>query len=211
MFGGRLLEVCKAGPGQLDIMFWGGFQFGTWYELDQQAFAIDGEIGYQLVEFPWKPWVRMGYFYGTGDDDSSDNLHGTFFQMAPGTRKYQLLPFCDLMNTQDLFFQIISNPFKNLTTRLEYHFIQLTESNDRWYMGSGPTKTKGSIFGYLARPTNGKDDLAQELDLILNYSINQQCNLIFSYSHVFGDDVISTIYSASDNADYLSLEMQVKF
>jgi len=211
MVGGHLLGVYNVGPGQLDVLFWGGAQFGDWYELDQRAFALDGEIGYQFIKFPWKPWLRMGYFYGSGDDDSSDSDHGTFFQMAPGTRRYQLLPFCDLMNTQDVFFQLITKPTKKLVTRLDYHFIQLSESSDRWYMGSGPTQEKGSIFGYLARPTNGEDDLAQELDVILNYAVNPHCSLIFSYSHVFGGDVISSIYGGNDDADYVSLEAQLRF
>ena len=211
MVGGHLLGVYDLGPGQLDVLFWGGLQFGDWYELDQQAYAVDGEVGYQFTKSAWKPWLRIGYFYGSGDDNSTDSDHGTFFQMAPGTRKYQLLPFCDLMNTQDLFFQVITKPLKKLTLRTDYHFIRLTESGDRWYMGSGPTQKKGSIFGYLARPANGKDDLAQELDVILNYAVNSHCSLVFSYSHIFGKDVIKNIYSEDNSADYVSLEAQLKF
>ncbi|MDP8290342.1 MAG: alginate export family protein, partial [Candidatus Susulua stagnicola] len=211
MIGGHLLGVYDLGPGQLDVLLWGGGQFGDWYELSQQAYAVDGEIGYQFTKFPWKPWLRMGYFMGSGDDNAGDDDHGTFFQMAPGTRKYELLPFCDLMNTQDLFFQIITKPLKKLTLRADYHFIWLTESKDKWYMGSGPTQEEGSIFGYLARPTNGEDDLAQELDLIVNYAVNPQCNIVLSYSHIFGKDVIEKIYPGNDDADYVSMEMQLKF
>ena len=211
MIGGHLLGVYDLGLGQLDVLFWGGGQFGDWYELSQQAYAVDGEIGYQFTKFPWKPWLRMGYFMGSGDDNAGDDDHGTFFQMAPGTRKYELLPFCDLMNTQDLFFQIITKPLKKLTLRADYHFIWLTESKDKWYMGSGPTQEEGSIFGYLARPTNGEDDLAQELDLIVNYAVNPQCNIVLSYSHIFGKDVIEKIYPGNDDADYVSMEMQLKF
>jgi len=211
MVGGHLLGVYDLGPGQLDILAWGGAQFGNWYELDHKAYAVSGEVGYQLTKAPWKPWLRMGYFIGSGDDNAGDSDHGTFFQMAPGTRKYQLLPFCDLMNTQDLFFQIITKPLKKLTLRTDYHFIWLTESEDKWYMGSGPTQEEGSVFGYLARPTNGEDALAQELDVILNYAVNPQLSLAFSYSHVFGKDVIKEIYGLDENADYVSLEMKLEF
>ena len=211
MIGGHLLGVYDLGPGQLDVLFWGGAQFGDWYELDQQAYAVDGEIGYQFTDFLWKPWLRMGYFMSSGDNDPADSNHETFFQMAPGTRKYELLPFCDLMNTQDLFFQVITKPLKKVTLRTDYHFIRLTESGDRWYMGSGPTQEEGSIFGYLARPTNGEDDLAQELDLIASYAVNPQCNIVLSYSHVFGEDVIEKIYAVSNDADYVSIEAQLRF
>ncbi len=78
-------------------------------------------------------------------------------------------------------------------------------------MGLGPTQEKGSIFGYLARPTNGEDDLAQELDAILNYAVNPHCNLVLSYSHIFGGDVVSKIHSENNDADYISMEMQLRF
>ncbi|MDP8218587.1 MAG: alginate export family protein [Candidatus Theseobacter exili] len=93
MIGGHVLGVYDVGPGQLDVLLWGGLQFGDWYELDQQAYAVDGEVGYQFKEVPWKPWLRMGFFVSSGDDDPADNEHGTFFQMAPGTRKYNLFAF----------------------------------------------------------------------------------------------------------------------
>ncbi|MBN1472099.1 MAG: alginate export family protein [Syntrophaceae bacterium] len=211
MFGGHLLGVYDFGPGQGDILFWGGGQFGDWYELDHQAYAFDTEIGYQFTKLPLKPWLRAGYFRSSGDDDGKDGNHETFFQMAPGTRKYELLPFYDLMNSQDLFFQFIVKPIKKATLRTEYHIIRLTEDNDRWYMGSGPTQERGAIFGYLARPTHEENNLAQELDVILQTALHPHCDLILSYSHIFGKDVIEEIYEKDNHADYFSVELQVKF
>jgi hypothetical protein len=211
MFGGHLLGVYDFGPGQGDVLFWGGGQFGDWYELDHQAYAFDAEMGYQFTKLPLKPWLRMGYSRSSGDDDGKDSEHETFFQMAPGTRKFELLPFYDLMNSQDLFFQFIVKPVNKATLRTEYHIIHVTEDNDRWYMGSGPTQEKGSIFGYLARPTFGESNLAQELDVILQTALHPHCDLIFSYSHVFGKDVIKRIYNEDNHANFFSVELQLKF
>ncbi|MBN2106588.1 MAG: alginate export family protein [Deltaproteobacteria bacterium] len=211
MLGGRLIGLYGLGPGQLDVLAWGGAQFGDWYEIDHRAFAFDCEAGYQFIGLPWKPWLRMGYYIGSGDDDPGDGDHGTFFQMAPGTRKYELLPFYDLMNVKDLFFQLILRPLERMTIRTEYHCIRLSESRDRWYMGSGPTQERESVFGYLARPTNGQTDLARELDIISDITVNQHCKLLFSYSHIFGRDVISKIYTSHHDADFFSVEVELKF
>ncbi|RKY26650.1 MAG: hypothetical protein DRP79_04510 [Planctomycetota bacterium] len=211
MFGGHVAGVYDVGPGKLDLLLWGGAQFGDWYELDQSAYAMTAEVGYQFTRVFAKPWLRVGYYVGSGDGDPSDGDHETFFQMAPGTRKYNLLPYCDLMNNEDLFVQLILHPIKNLMLRTDYHILRLNEEDDRWYMGSGPTQDNGRIFGYIGRPTHGKDNLAQEIDILVNYAVNPHISLLFSYSHIFGGNVVEEVYSEDDDADYLSIGILFKF
>jgi hypothetical protein len=211
MIGARLLGVYDVGPGQADLLLWGGWQFGDWYELDHEAYALAAEAGYQFTHAPWQPWLRFGYYRGSGDDSANDGEHGTFFQMSPGTRKYQLMPFCDLQNTEDIFAQVIAKPVARLTVRGEYHYLRLTEENDRWYMGTGPTQNDGSLFGYLARPSNGSDDLAQEIDFIVSYAVTQHLGIELAYSRLLGGDVIKRIYSDEQDADFTSFEVVFKF
>jgi len=211
MVGGHAVGIYAVGPGQVDILFWGGYQFGDWYELDQRAFAFTGEAGYQFTEVYAKPWFRLGYYVGSGDGDPTDGDHETFFQMAPGTRKYNLLPYCDLMNTEDIFLQLITYPAKNLMVRADYHFLQLNEADDLWYMGSGPTQESGDVFGYLGRPTHGNDDLSQEFDLLVNYKLNPHLTLLGSYSHIFGDDVVEGVYTEDSDADYAAVALSFEF
>jgi len=213
MVGGHVEGLYSLGPGELDVLVWGGGQFGDWYELDQQAFAVSAEFGYQFPNLFAKPWLRAGYYIGSGDSNPGDNDHETFFQMAPGTRKYNLLPYCDLMNVEDTFVQLITRPTKKTTVRLDYHYLRVNEDEDRWYMGSGPTQDERhhKIFGYIGRPTNGDDDLAQELDLIVQHKINPHCGVALSYSHVFGGDVIEGVYGEDDQADYASVELTLQF
>jgi len=211
MIGGHAVGVYDVGPGKVDVLVWGGLQFGDWYELDQNAYAFAAEAGYQFTKVFAKPWVRIGYYVGSGDDSSHDGDHETFFQMAPGTRKYNLLPYCDLINTEDIFVQLITHPAKKLMLRMDYHILRLNEGDDRWYMGSGPTQRRGQIFGYIGRPTSGDEDLAQELDLMLNYQINPHWSVMTSYSHIFGGDVVRGVYGEDNDADYVSVEMAFKF
>ena len=108
MYGGHILGIYDWGPGQVDTLLWGGVQTGDWYDRDHDAYAIAGEIGYQFTKMSWKPWFRTGYFIGSGDSNPADGDHETFFQMAPGTRKYQLYPYYDLENNRDFFVQLIT-------------------------------------------------------------------------------------------------------
>ncbi len=211
MVGGHAIGIYPIGSGQMDVLFWGGYQFGDWYELNQRAFAFSGEAGYQFTEVYAQPWFRVGYYIGSGDGDPTDGDHGTFFQMAPGTRKYNLLPYCDLMNTEDIFVQLITYPMKNMMVRTDYHVLRLNEEDDLWYMGSGPTQESGNIFGYLGRPAHGNDDLSQEFDLLVNYKLNPHLTLLGSYSHIFGGDVVEGVYTENDDADYLAVALSLEF
>lgn len=211
MVGGHAVGVYDIGPGAADVLLWGGYQFGDWYELDQSAYALATEAGYQFTDIYAKPWFRVGYYLGSGDDDPNDGDHGTFFQMAPGTRKYNMLPYCDLMNIEDVFAQVITHPLEKLMLRVDYHFVQLSEENDRWYMGSGPTQEKGNIFGYIGRPSSGEDALSQELHVLARYRVSNHWRVDGSYCHIFGDDVVEGVYGQDDEADYASIELGFVF
>jgi len=211
MYGGHALGIYDLGPGQLDTLLWGGGQFGDWYELDHEAYGVAGEIGYQFTKIAWKPWFRTGYFIGSGDDNANDGDHQTFYQMAPGTRKYQLYPYYDLENNRDFFLQLITKPSKKLTTRMDYHIVKLDESADRWYMGTGPTQKRGKISGYIPRPSGESDALSQEASVMLTYALNPHCSLVAFYCHVWGEGVVKHVYEDENEADYISGEIQFRF
>jgi hypothetical protein len=211
MVGGHAVGVYEIGPGEADVLLWGGYQFGDWYEMEQSAYAVAAEAGYQFVNLYAKPWFRVGYYLGSGDDNPNDGDHGTFFQMAPGTRKYNMLPYCDLMNIEDVFAQIITHPMKKLMLRVDYHVLRLNESSDRWYMGSGPTQERGDIFGYIGRPSNGNDALSQEVHALVRYKLSDHWQVDGSYCHIFGDDVVDGVYAEDQDADYASVEIGFVF
>lgn len=130
--GAHLVGIRSVGAGQWDYLLWGAIESGDWYEQDHAAYAFTAETGWQWMDMPMKPWLRVGYFIGSGDEDPNDNDHGTFFQMAPGTRKYQLFPYYDLQNNESIYGQLFLFPHKDVTVRLDYAFNQLAESSDRW-------------------------------------------------------------------------------
>jgi hypothetical protein len=211
VLGAHLVSIQKAGAGQWDYLVWGAYEWGDWYELDHKAYAFTAETGYQWVKSPWKPWVRVGYFIGSGDGDAGDGNHETFFQLTPGTRKYQLFPYYDLQNNESLYLQTFLFPTSKLKIRLDFAINSLSESEDRWYMGTGATQEAGNIFGYLGRPSGGSDDLSKEASITLMYQYREHLSFEAFYAHSWAGNVIENIYPESSDADYFFIQTSFKF
>ncbi len=209
--GFHLLNTLDTGPGVADFLLWGVYQFGDWGKLEHKAWALDVEAGFQFIRLPAKPWLRMGCFVSSGDSSPSDGDHETFYQLIPTARKYALSPFYNLMNNEDFFLQLILKPHKKLLIRADMHFLRLNDSSDMWYMGAGPTRESGKIFGYIGRPSFGSADLAEVLDIMVVFTFNKHVSFNAYYGHVWGDDVIENIYRRDDDADMLFIEMGLKF
>ncbi|MBI4473125.1 MAG: alginate export family protein, partial [Acidobacteria bacterium] len=94
--GGNYAGVFRAGIGNADVLFWGALQTGIWGTLHHRANAFASELGYQLVNTKLQPWLRIGYFRGSGDGDPSDEIHRTFFQELPTPRPFARFPLYNL-------------------------------------------------------------------------------------------------------------------
>ncbi len=208
-FGAHIVGLRTLGPGQWDYLAWGAVQTGDWYEQRHRAAIVALETGYQWTDLPGKPWLRLGGHHATGDDNPADGEHGTFFQLAPGTRKYQLFPYYNFQNTQGAFVQLFLAPTPRLTLRLDLAANRLTEAADRWYMGSGPTQDDG-VFGYVARPTGGSRDLGQDAFLTVSYRATKHLRLELFYGRAWGSAVIAALYGNAD-AGFGSLELAYTF
>jgi hypothetical protein len=68
-FGGSGLGVYPVGPGKVDVLLYGAGQLGSYNTLDQAAWAVFLEAGYQLPECFLAPWLRVGVNVGSGDPD----------------------------------------------------------------------------------------------------------------------------------------------
>jgi hypothetical protein len=74
--------------GTLDFLVWAAGQTGQWGFQDHRAGGIAAELGWQPRSTNWKPWLRAGYFVGSGDGNPTDGHHNTFFQVLPTPRIY---------------------------------------------------------------------------------------------------------------------------
>ena len=167
-YGGHYLQTVQSDAGTADFLLWGALQSGAWGSLDDRAGAFAGELGFQPdILKVVRPWLRAGYFYGSGDGNPADGKHGTFFQILPTARQYARFPFFNLMNNEDAFGELILRPRKNVTTRSDIHALRLANSNDLWYTGGGAFQPW--TFGYTGRPSNGARSLATLYDTSLDY------------------------------------------
>ena len=195
--------------GKVYVLFWGAVQAGSWGDLSHRAGAVDAEGGYRLDKARLKPWIRGGYFRGSGDDDPSDQKHQTFFQELPTPRLYARFPFYNLMNSEDAFAIFTFNPSAKWIVRTETHRLHLSRREDLWYSGGGAFQPQ--TFGYTGRPSGGYKSFADVLDLSAGYQIDSQTTLTFYAAHAWGKSVIRNVFPNGPNANYVYIEAIRKF
>ena len=189
-YGADVFTTIPAGKGSFDLLGWGVLQNGQWGALDHHAGAAAGEAGYKFAGVATQPWIRGGFFRGTGDNNPNDGKHNTFF---------------NLMNSSDQFVQVMDAPTKKVNLRSDLHFLQLTSKSDLWYQGGGAFDTK--VFGYTGRPANGHGSFASVYDISAEYQVVPQVLLTAYYAHAWGKSAIAAIYPADKTAQYGYMEL----
>jgi hypothetical protein len=207
--GMNYIQTVKAGPVKTDFVLWAALQYGPWAALVQNAYAIDAEFGVQAPDLAWKPWVRMGYSYFSGDDDPLDYDNHTFFLPLGTPRIYARFPFYNQMNTKDLFGQLLLRPHKKVNLRFEGHVLQLANEKDLWYSGGGPFQRYS--FGITGRPSGGSRDLASVIDAGVDWNVHPQLTISGYYAHAIGGTVIRNNFPTRKDADYAYLELIYRF
>lgn len=207
-FGAHFIHTQAVGCGVADVLLWGAVQTGDWGTLKQRSNAIAAEAGYQPRSPKFKPWLRAGYYRGSGDDNPTDDKHETFFQLLPTPRLYARFPFFNMMNNEDLFAQLILRP-RNYTLRADAHRLRLSSAKDLWYTGGGAYQPGN--FGYAGRPSGGSSDLANLYDLSIDHPLSATTSVTLYLAYAPGGAVISKIYPAGKNAQYAYLELNRRF
>jgi len=199
-YGGDLIASVPTPGGQFDLLAWGVLQNGQWGALQQASRAGALEGGYQATSLKTSPWIRGGYFYGSGDTNANDNRHGTFFQVLPTPWIYAHFPFYNLMNNKDGFVQIVDRPTKRVDFRADLHWLQLASNHDLWYLSGGAYDNK--VFGYVGRPSNGHNSLATVVDFTSSWQATKSITTNFYYGHTAGKSVPASIYPTDHNAQF---------
>lgn len=174
-FGATLVAASPSRGGrQWDGLVWLAGQTGDWYAQSHRAFSVAAEAGHQWSAAPWQPWLRAGVLWASGDDDPADDRHGTFFQMLPTVRRYAQTALYSQMNSTDIFVQALARPIPALAFRADLHRVGLASARDHWYFGSGATQSRGTLFGFSTRPSNGRSDLATIVEASADYAISRR-------------------------------------
>ncbi|MDE3199354.1 MAG: hypothetical protein KGN79_00415 [Acidobacteriota bacterium] len=204
-FGADMMAAIPAGPGTLDLLFWGTVQTGRWGVLDHRADAVAAEAGYKFGRQTAAPWLRGGWFRSSGDGNNADGTHKTFFGVLPTPRVYARMPFYNLMNNTDGFVQVMEKPAKRVALRSDLHWVKLTSASDLWYQGGGAFDSK--VFGFVGRPSNGHQGLSTVADISADFNVTKSLDVGLYYAHANGKSVVSAIYPAGHNAQYGFVEL----
>ncbi len=225
-FGVSSLGVYPMGPGNLDVILWGAAQVGQYADryaacdanpnvacgplapgarnLDQLAWAGIAEVGYQLPDVWGKPWLRTGVNFASGDSNpaqgqgvSGGGNRNTFFNLLPTTHLYygyaDQVAFSNLI---DLLVQFKLSPAPKLGLELAFHQFWLYTNRDARYFGAGAFEKRS--LGYGRSPSNGSNNVGQEIDFVVNYSVNEHLGLMAGVAHLFGGGVFSRNPNYSD-------------
>ncbi len=209
-FGGHYVQTAETPAGTLDFLSWGAVQTGTWGALTDRAGAFAEEAGVQPnVLRAVRPWLRAGYFYGSGDGNASDNKQGTFFLLLPTPRVYARFPFFNMMNNEDGFAELMLRPTPMVTIRSDIHTLRLASATDDWYSGGGAYQAQ--TFGFTGRPSNGARSLATLYDTSVDFKVNARASVGLYYGYADGKSVIQHIYPHGENGQMAFLELNYRF
>jgi hypothetical protein len=174
------------------------------------AYALDFEGGFQpKVLGRLKPWVRGGFTMGSGDGNSGDGRHGTFFQVLPTPRPYARFPFFNMMNTEDRFGALLLRPHAKLTISSEFHALRLSNAKDLWYSGGGVFQPW--TFGYVGRPTSGRRSLGNLYDTSVEYRATRRTTFTAYFGYAQGLAAMEQIYPQGKNGEFGYVEAMFKF
>jgi hypothetical protein len=209
-FGGHYLHVVETTAGAVDLLAIGAVQTGKWGVQDHRGGMVDLEAGFQPKILPKiKPWIRAGYYLGTGDGDPGDNRHTTFFQVLPTARPYARFPFFNMMNNEDFFGMLTLRPHPILTLKSEVHALRLANRRDLWYIGGGAFQPWS--FGYQNRPVSGARSLANLYDLSGDWTVDRHTSLTLYYGFAQGHSVTKSIYPRGKNGHLGYVEVTYRF
>lgn len=212
--GISMVGAYPAGSGFFDAMLWFAFQLGDFGVENQKALAFIGELGYQFAAAPWKPWIRVGLAYASGDGDPDDSDNGTFFNMVPTNHKwYGYADTVAFSNLIDAYTQILLKPFPIVGFDVEGHLFWLASDDEVWIGGSGPFNN--SVFGYQFRsPVEGEDIesfLGGEIDATLSIKALDYLTFELGYSHFFGGRGVEVVYNENDQLDWFYAQATIPF
>lgn len=209
-YGGNYLHVFNTpSAGKFDFVIWGAAQTGSWGLLEHRAGAFVGEFGWQPPMKTLKPWLSAGYSYASGDGNSADSVHETFFQVLPTPRIYARFPFYNMENNEDFYGTLTLRPHSKLSIRSDLRALRLSSRNDLWYSGGGVFQQM--TFGYTGRPSSGNRSLANIWDLSADYQASRDFGVGLYYAHAWGKSVIASIYPRDRNAQFFYLESNLRF
>ncbi len=207
--GASYARVAPTRAGEIDIVAWAAGQAGDWYGRSHRAGSVAIEAGHRWTRRSYRPWLRAGYLWASGDRIGEDDRHGTFFQMLPSSRKYGLSATYAQMNLRDAFAQLAIEP-RRLRARIEVHALHAASGADLWYQGSGATASKGRFFGFSGRSARGDAALGTVVEGAVDVPIRKHWS-INGYGGMMSAGPVVRKWFTNKRLTYWFIENVVRF
>lgn len=163
-------------------------QTGDVGDLDHEAWAFAGRVGYTFKDVAWTPRIGFEYAFASGDDDPTDGDHETFDNLYPTNHTQGNYGFIDLVswqNMHDFRPSLKVNPTDKLMMQVDYHYFLLAEEEDGWYNAAAGLVAARPAGGY-----SNDDNLAQEVDFTVSYQLYKNVGILAGYSWFGAEDWI---------------------
>jgi hypothetical protein len=139
--------------------------------------------GVTLNEVPWTPNFAVCAFFGSGDDDPTDNDNNTFSTLYPlGHAYWGQIDNFNGSNLVDYGPQVTVKPTKRLSLATQYHFFEKDSTRDFVW------NVAGASLGNL---TTSERRLGQELDFVATMQFNKNLQMQAGYLWFWYDQAVS--------------------
>lgn len=197
-FGNRL----KGKKGRVDYGTEYALQFGRRAHDKVEAWAFHQELGYTFSKTNGAPRFYAEYNHASGDRDPSNGTVGTFDNLFPTNHnKYGLIDFMSLKNMNNVMLGASVKPCKKVQLSSEFSWFFLDAKESAWFNASG------GIFR--AANANASTQLGEELDLVMNYTINKYLSALIGYSHFFAG-LFAEDTGRHDDANFIYTQLMLK-
>jgi hypothetical protein len=180
--------------GRAEVVAWAAAQGGRWFEQRHRAWAMTTTAGHRFASAPWRPRLRTGVVYASGDGRPFDDTHGTFFAMLPSGDRVSALNAYALMNVRDVWGAIDAAPGTSLDIEVGVRRVHLAQLLDRWYQGSGATARSGPYFGFQGRRSSGSRDLGTIVEGRVSWRPRTWWTLRAYLGRMRGGDVVGGLF-----------------
>ncbi len=196
-FGGRLKKSFSNG---IDYELEVAGQWGDFRDQDVAAMMAVGILGYTF-QAPWQPRAAFEFDYGSGDSDPTDGKMTAFDNLYPTNHLfYGYMDFISLQNLNDYRFQISAKPTKKLKLQGDLHLIFLDTPKDSFYSAArAVTRTAAASLSDVS------PHVGNEIDLTVDYKLNNYVNVHAGYSHFFAGKYLQET-GANDDADFVYVQ-----
>lgn len=211
----------KSRPGKLgrwDYTVEAAGQFGSVPQSgsrrDHRAYAVNVDGGRTWKDRYGGPRLGVGYDFGSGDSNPTDDRSGTF-QLLFGTQ-HGFYGNMDLMGLRNMHIPKIEgsfNPSRKVTVTAAWLGFWLADTADFLYPESGVGRNQN---GYGRNPGFGSR-VGQEIDLLVDWRTTSWGQVRAGYGHFFvGDYIRRSVNSVpanggAESADWLYTQFSLNF